>query len=66
MEMNIGKRGGKRVGRWLWIGVSCLPTVAIPGLVTLPGTTPSITRADEPLGVAASYGAGVHAYYDGN
>ena len=66
MDMNNGKRGGKRVGRWLWIGVSCLPTVAIPGLVTLPGTTSSIARADEPLGVAASYGAGVHAYYDGN
>jgi len=66
MEMNIGMRGGKRFGRWLWIGVSCLPTVAIPGIVTLPGTTQALLRADEPLGVAASYGAGVHAYYDGN
>ena len=66
MEMNNGMRGGKRFGRWLWIGVTCLPTVAIPGIVTLPGTTPSLVRADEPLGVAASYGAGVHAYYDGN
>ena len=66
MEMNIGMRGGKRFGRWLWIGVTCLPTVAIPGLVALSGMTPSMARADEPLGVAASYGAGVHAYYDGN
>jgi mono/diheme cytochrome c family protein len=66
MEMNIGMRGGKRFGRWLWIGVTCLPTVAIPGIVTLPGTTQALLRADEPLGVAASYGAGVHAYYDGN
>jgi hypothetical protein len=66
MDMNNGKQGGKRFDRWLWIGVTCLPTVAIAGLVALPGTTPSIARADEPLGVAASYGAGVHAYYDGN
>ena len=66
MEMNIGMRGGKRFGRWLWIGITCLPTVAIPGLVTLSGMTLSMARADEPLGVAASYGAGVHAYYDGN
>lgn len=66
MEMKNGMRGGRRLGRWLWIGVSCLPTVAIPGIVSLPGTPPSLLRADEPLGVAASYGAGVHAYYDGN
>jgi len=66
MEINGGMRGRMRFDRWLWIGVTCLPTVAIPGIVTLPGTTPSMTRADEPLGVAASYGAGVHAYYDGN
>lgn len=66
MVKNIGMRGGKRFGRWLWIGVTALPTVAIPGLLTLAGATPTRVLADEPLGVAASYGAGVHAYYDGD
>jgi len=50
-------KGRKRGGHWLWIGVACLPTMALPA--------PAI-RAEEPLAVASSYGAGVHAYYDGD
>ncbi len=47
---------GMRFGRWLWLGVTCLPMAMLP----------AAARADEPLGVSASYGAGVHAYFDGD
>lgn len=56
--------GGMRIGRWLWIGVTCLPTAGVPALMVATTATP--VRAEEPLGVSASYGAGVHAYYDGD
>lgn len=56
--------GGMRIGRWLWVGVTCLPTVALPALIV--ATASVDVRADEPLGVSASYGAGVHAYFDGD
>ena len=56
--------GGMRIGRWLWVGVTCLPTAALPALFV--ATSPSPVRAEEPLGVSASYGAGVHAYFDGD
>ena len=53
-------KGSTGIGRWLWIGVACLPTAALPAISMGPA------RADEPLAVASSYGAGVHAYYDGD
>lgn len=53
-------KGATGIGRWLWIGVACLPTAALPAISMRP------VRADEPLAVASSYGAGVHAYYDGD
>lgn len=56
--------GGMRIGRWLWIGVTCLPTAGVPALLV--ATTPAPVRAEEPLGVAASYGAGVHSYFNGD
>jgi len=65
MESNgnrVRQRAGRagRFERWLWVGVTCLPTVTLSGAAMTPA------RADEPLAVAASYGAGVHAYYNGN
>lgn len=53
-----------RVGRWLRIGISCLPTAAL--VTALAGPAAVVARADEPLAVSSSYGAGVHAYYDGD
>ena len=47
-----------RFGRWLWISVVCLP-----GLVPVCST---LRAAEENIAVTSSYGAGVHAYYDGN
>ncbi len=51
---------GGRFEAWLWAGLTCLPTVMLAGSVSMP------VRADEPLAVASSYGAGVHAYFNGN
>lgn len=56
--------GESRVGRWLRIGIRCLPTAALVAVLSGPSAT--VTRADEPLAVASSYGSGVHAYYDGD
>ena len=49
-------------GRRMRIGIGCLPVAALVALL-LPAAT---ARADEPLAVSSSYGAGVHAYYDGD
>lgn len=49
----IGSIGSRR---WWWVGVACLPVA----------TLVAEARGDEPLAVASSYGAGVHAYYDGD
>ena len=65
MEIN-GSSKRKHAGRggrfeaWLWAGLTCLPTVVLPGGAWSPA------QADEPLAVSSSYGSGVHAYFDGN